>query len=102
MAGDSFVQDVFNDISLEKNPRLWQSETVSSEATSERLQLLLRFQECDFKSQLRLGKDVKSPLAKNDFLSEKFFQRGKELSDDKGKAVSKKRESSGDQRTQYH
>ena len=66
----TFIQDVFNKISLERNPALWQSNDDSR--TLERLQFLSEFQETKFEQQL--DRDCAS-LNKNSKLSQAFHQK---------------------------
>lgn len=44
------IQQVFNDISLEKEPMMWQSKKQSSNMTEKRIQFLIEFQETLFEN----------------------------------------------------
>merc|ERR1719150_1426906 len=61
------VQAVFEEISLERNPALWQSERDSREDTVKRLKFLADFSETNFLEALKPG--VKSPGRKNGMLA---------------------------------
>ena len=44
------IQQVFNDISLEKDPMMWQSKKQSGNMTEKRTQFLIEFQETLFEN----------------------------------------------------
>ena len=60
---NNFVQNVFNKISLERNPALWQSEDDSQ--MPKRIKFLSEFEETLFSSQLFNDKNVSKGLRKN-------------------------------------
>ena len=60
---NNFVQTVFNKISLERNPALWQSEDDSQ--MPKRIKFLSEFEETLFSSQLFNEKNVSKGLRKN-------------------------------------
>ena len=72
---DSFVQKVFNQISLEKDPDLWQSR--DDGLTEKRLQFLSGFKETLFQPQLQRSK--RSTLSKNSKLSVAFLAKATQL-----------------------
>ena len=64
----SFVQEVFNDISLERDPELWQSEDDGK--TLQRIRFLSGFEETRFKQHLETSCSL--ALAKNSKLCQAF------------------------------
>lgn len=81
---DNFIQKVFNEISLEKDPDLWQDE--DDRLTAQRIQFLSGFQETQFKGQLQETK--RSTLAKNTILSKGFLTKATQfINKDIDKAV---------------
>merc|ERR1711915_72145 len=63
---EDIVQNVFNIISLEKNPAMWQSEVDTKEANKKRIRFLAEFEETLFEEALCM---TKSPSRKNDVLA---------------------------------
>ena len=49
---DSFIQKVFYEISLEKDPGLWQNEEDTTEKNIERIRLISGFPQTRYKAQL--------------------------------------------------
>lgn len=78
---EGFVQEVFNEISLERDPKLWQSS--DDGLTAKRISLLRKFPEARFASQLQRNR---RPLSKNDLIAEKFLDKGTEFLVKKGDA----------------
>ena len=70
----NFLQKVFNQISLQRDERLWMSS--EDRLTSERLQLLAEFPETQFAPQLKLECVAN---AKNVKLSTALREKGKRL-----------------------
>ena len=68
-----FIQNVFDAISLERNPKLWTSEDPG--LTKKRISLLSEFEETRFSEQIERKK---SPIGKNDLLA--AFKEEKERS----------------------
>ena len=64
----SFVQDVFNEISLERDPDLWQC--ADDTKMSKRIKFLSGFEETKFKKHLRTG--CNPALEKNSKLCQAF------------------------------
>ena len=77
---NSFVQNVFNKISLERNPKLWQSE--NDLQMPERLRFLSEFEETLFSSQLFNDKNVSKGLRKNAVLCNAFKTKSESLISD--------------------
>jgi hypothetical protein len=74
----SFVQTVFNDISLEKNPKLWMDATDSDRRNAERIALIAEFPEADFAAQLSAsGPSVRICSSKNAKLSSALLEKAK-------------------------
>ena len=67
----SFLQSVFNDISLERDPKLWQS--ANDILVEKRIRFLSQFPQTRFESQL--GKE-RPQLQKNEPLSKAFKAKG--------------------------
>jgi len=63
---EDIVQQVFNEISLERNPAMWQSEIDNKKAAEKRIKFLAEFNETSFEQALSLAK---SPARKNDVLA---------------------------------
>ncbi|XP_059094813.1 SET and MYND domain-containing protein DDB_G0273591-like [Tigriopus californicus] len=72
---EDFVQKVFDLISLERNPRLWQSS--NDNLTMARLELLFQFPQTRFENQL--GR-LKSPIDKNEALAQACFSKAQQES----------------------
>ena len=70
---NNFVQNVFNKISLERNPALWQSEDDSQ--MPKRIKFLSEFEETLFSSQLFNEKNVSKGLRKNAVLCSAFKKK---------------------------
>jgi hypothetical protein len=70
---NSFVQNVFNEISLERNPKLWQSE--NDLEMPRRIKFLSEFEETLFSSQLFNEKNVSKGLRKNTVLCNAFKKK---------------------------
>ena len=62
MSGGSFLQKVFNKISLQKNEKLWLSNDGSR--VEDRLRLLAEFSETRFSTQLKLDSAANAKNAK--------------------------------------
>ena len=70
---NNFIQTVFNKISLERDPRLWQSEDDS--LMPKRLKLLSEFEDTLFSAQLFNDKNVSKSLRKNVTLCNAFKKK---------------------------
>ena len=70
---NNFIQTIFNKISLERDPRLWQSEDDS--LMPKRLQLLSEFEDTLFSAQLFNDKNVSKSLRKNVTLCNAFKKK---------------------------
>merc|ERR1711892_86816 len=77
------VQQVFNEISLERNPSIWHSEVDTKKASEKRIKFLAEFDETLFHQALLLEK---SPARKNDALA-KALQLKSEKADDSSVAL---------------
>merc|ERR1711892_93111 len=77
------VQQVFNKISLERNPSIWHSEVDTKKASEKRIKFLAEFDETLFHQALLLEK---SPARKNDALA-KALQLKSEKADDSSDAL---------------
>ena len=65
-----FIQNVFDAISLERNPKLWTSEDPA--LTKKRISLLSEFEETRFSE---LIERKKTPIGKNDLLANAFLSK---------------------------
>ena len=74
---NNFIQTIFNKISLERDPRLWQSEDDS--LMPKRLKLLSEFEDTLFSAQLFNDKNVSKSLRKNVTLCNAFKKKSEEL-----------------------
>ena len=70
---NNFVQNVFNKISLERNPKLWQSE--NDLQMPKRIKFLSEFEETLFSSQLFNDKNASKGLRKNTVLCNAFKKK---------------------------
>ena len=70
---DSFIQKVFYEISLEKDPSLWQDDTDSVDKNCERIKFLSGFQETLYKTHLDKSK---SSTRKNNVLAKALKEKG--------------------------
>ena len=77
---NSFIQEVFNKISLERNPSLWQSE--DDTLMEKRLQFLSEFNETLFWPQLFNEKNTSKNLRKNSLLCNAFLKKAENLLSD--------------------
>ena len=71
------VQEVFNNISLERNMKMWQSEEDNKVMTRKRLQFLAEFPETNFSALLNVGS---SPGRKNLVLSGALVAKARKTS----------------------
>ena len=69
----SFIQKIFYEISLEKDPALWQDDLDSREKNAERIQFLSSFEQTRYTSQLDSSK---SPSRKNEVLAKALKEKG--------------------------
>ena len=74
---NNFIQATFNKISLERDPRLWQSEDDS--LMPKRLKLLSEFEDTLFSAQLFNDKNVSKSLRKNVTLCNAFKKKAEEF-----------------------
>ena len=70
---ESFIQKIFYEISLEKDPALWQDDLDSREKNAERIQFLSSFEQTRYTSQLDSSK---SPSRKNEVLAKALKEKG--------------------------
>ena len=77
---NTFIQAVFNKISLERNPKLWQSE--DDILMPKRIEFLSQFDETKFSSQLFNEKNVSKSLRKNAVLCSAFNKKTENLLSD--------------------
>ena len=70
---ESFIQKVFYQISLEKNPDLWQDDIDSVDKNCERIKFLSGFTQTQYKVQLDKSK---STTRKNDVLAKALKEKG--------------------------
>ena len=70
---DSFLQKIFYQISLEKNPGLWQDDSDSTDKNIERIKFLSGFTETLYKVQLD---KTKSSTRKNNNLAKALKEKG--------------------------
>ena len=70
---ESFLQKVFYQISLEKDPQLWQDDQDTKEKNHQRIQFLSGFEETLYKAQLDRSK---SSTRKNDVLAKALKEKG--------------------------
>ena len=70
---DSFLQKIFYQISLEKNPGLWQDDSDSTDKNIERIKFLSGFRETQYKVQLD---KTKSSTRKNNNLAKALKEKG--------------------------
>ena len=69
----SFIQKIFYEISLEKDPALWQDDLDSKAKNAERIQFLSSFEQTRYKTQLDRSK---SSTRKNDVLAKALKEKG--------------------------
>ena len=69
----SFIQKIFYEISLEKDPELWQNDLDSKQKNAERIQFLSSFEQTRYKTQLDRSK---SSTRKNDVLAKALKEKG--------------------------
>ena len=77
---NSFIQQVFNKISLERDPNLWQSE--NDLLMPKRIKFLSEFEDTQFSSQLFNEKNVSKGLRKNAVLCNAFKKKSGDVSSD--------------------
>ena len=70
---ESFLQKVFYEISLEKDPKLWQDDQDSRQKNAERIKFLSGFEQTRYKAQLDRSK---SSTRKNDVLAKALKEKG--------------------------
>ena len=70
---DSFLQKVFCDISLEKDPGLWQEDEDSTEKNIERIRLISSFPQTRYRAQLEKNN---STTKKNIVLAKALKEKG--------------------------
>ena len=70
---DSFIQKVFYEISLEKNPSLWQDDIDSVDKNCQRIKFLSGFHQTQYKVQLDKSK---SSTRKNNVLAKALKEKG--------------------------
>ena len=66
------VQDVFNEISLERDPKMWHNNRQGHEMTRKRINFLAEFEETLFSKAFNLEKN---PTMKNDLLAQSFMMK---------------------------
>ena len=69
----SFIQKIFYEISLEKDPELWQNDLDSKQKNAERIQFLSSFEQTRYRTQLDR---TKSSTRKNDVLAKALKEKG--------------------------
>ena len=70
---DSFLQKVFYEISLEKDPGLWQNDQDTTEKNIERIRLISGFHQTRYKAQLE---KTNSTTKKNSGLAKALKEKG--------------------------
>ena len=70
---DSFLQKVFYEISLEKDPKIWQDDVDSVDKNIQRIKFLSGFNQTRYKTQLD---KTKSSTRKNNVLAKALKEKG--------------------------